>query len=298
MRPPPAVGRSWFMTSDHDGFDTQIMLCEGPVAQYCRALLAVDVKPNPSVDLTVIPHESFVLSLQFALGDEPFARINDRGLLPHVCGLREATHTYRPGGGCRSFFALLTPDGVVALTAGQELPSTPGHPKQPLAHLLSRLRLTALEDMLAREPNRGAQLALFGGWVEDTLATRVHLPWQARRVSRIAASMFDSPPLKIEALASDEGVSRRQLERDFRHWLGSSPKHASQLARVQSVARLGLRGMAMAEIAHRLGFVDQAHMNRTVKKITGVSPVTLARSARNGLSSPFRLATGGGVVYL
>lgn len=288
------------MTSEHDGFDSQIIVCDGPIAAYCKALLAVDVKPNPPVDLTVIPHDSFVLSLQFALGDEPFARVNEHGLLPQVCGLRDETHTYRPGGGCRSFFALLTPEGVVALTAGQQLPPapTPANPKQPLAALLPRLRLVALEDMLARESDRGAQLELFGAWVEDTLAARIHLPWQARRVARIAATVFDTPPLKIEALAAGEGVSRRQLERDFRHWLGSSPKHASQLARVQSVARLGLRGMAMAEIAHRLGFVDQAHMNRTVKKLAGVSPVALARSARNGLSSPFRLATDGGVVFL
>lgn len=287
------------MNSEHDGFDSQIILCQGPIAPYCKALLAVDVAPNPAEDLTVIPHDSFVLSLQFALGDEPLARGVERGLLPHVCGLREAAYTYRPGGGCRSFFALLTPDGVLALTAGGALPSVASaHPRQPLAPLLPRQRLVALEDSLARQPDRGIQLELFGAWLEGTLGGRIHLPWQARRAARIAASMNDAPAAKIEALADGEGVSRRQLERDFRHWLGSSPKHASQLARVQSVARLGLRGVPMAEIAHRLGFVDQAHMNRTVKKITGVSPVALARSARSGLSSPFRLATGGGVVYL
>ena len=55
MPPQAAVNRSWFMTSETDGFDSHIILCEGPIAQYCKALLAVDVQPNPPVELTVIP---------------------------------------------------------------------------------------------------------------------------------------------------------------------------------------------------------------------------------------------------
>ena len=273
--------------------------CEGPLAAHCRALIAVDVAPRPPAPLAIVPHESVVLSLQFAAGADPFARVPaERGLLLQVCGLREARHDYVPLGDCRTFFALLTPDAALSLSGGDALPGGAA-PRRPLAHAWMRPGLVELEDALARQGHDlQAQLQVFGTWLERMLERRVHVPWQARRAARIAATLFTRGASTIEALAAAEGLSRRQLERDFRQWLATTPKHASQVARVQAAARLGKQGLPLAEVAQRLGFADQPHMNRMVKSLTGLTPRALFGTRQNDLSDAFRAATGGGVVYL
>jgi AraC-like DNA-binding protein len=282
----------------HDAeFHAHTLVCEGPLARQCKALMAVDVVPGPRQPLVVVPHGSVLLSLQFASGGDPFARAGDRGLLPHVCTWREASHRYTAIGGCRSFFALLTPEGAMALSRGQSLPAQ-AHPRRPLATWMDREPLVALEDALAREPHAAAQLRHLGAWLENRLLPHQHLPPPAVRAARIAAGMLAAPVSNIARLAASEGQSRRQLERDFRRCFGISPKQASLVARVQAAARLGFRGLAPAEIAQQLGFADQPHLNRTVKQMFGVSPPVLARTAHNAMSAAFRFATGGGLVYL
>ena len=289
------------MTSDTPprppDFEPRWQACEGTLARYCKALLSVRVTREPPVELTVIPHDTFLVSVQVADGQEPLANAAERGLLPHGCGWRERAYSWRPGGGCRGFFALLTPEGAVTLGAGQPLPGG-AQPRQPLAHLLPRADLVALEDRLALQDPIDAQLAIFGQWLERLLLRRVHVPWQARRAARIANAIFEGVPRHVDELAAGEGLSQRQLQRDFRRWLNVAPKHATQVARVQAVARLGQQGHALADIAHWLGFVDQSHMNTVVRNIAGVTPRGLVATGRTDLSVALRAANRGGLVYL
>ncbi|MEP6791804.1 MAG: helix-turn-helix domain-containing protein, partial [Ramlibacter sp.] len=264
-------------------FSSNVIECQGPMAQFCTALVAVQVSPQPGLDLTIIPHDSVVLSIQFAQGREPFSRSTDRGLLPELCTYRDLPLTYRPIGGCLSFLGLLTPRGAMALTAGQPLPCPDG-PRRPLAQLLERSRLIELEDRMARSPDVHQQLEAFGAWIEDAVSTRTALPLQANRAARMASAIFSKPALTLQQVAALEGVRQRQMERDFNGWLAISPKQASLLARVQGAARLGVRGGALADVAHSLGFVDQSHMNKAVKRITGVSPRVLISSAQTEMS--------------
>lgn len=278
-------------------FDCGWLACEGALAQYCRALLVVDVAPRPPLDLTIVPHESYVVSLQLAAGPDPLARGVAPEMMPHGCGWRGEAHTYQPAGDCRSFFALLTPEGALQLLGGQAM--LPGAvPRQPLAHWLPAAPLRSLVDGLALERDRGAQLRLFGEWLEGRLTRQAVVPWQARRAGRVLASVLQSGQADIEEVARVEAVSRRQLERDLRRWFDTTPKQASLIGRVQAAARLGLQGHALADIAYRLGFVDQAHMTHVVRRVAGVTPGQMVRSARTELSSALRAATGGGLVYL
>lgn len=272
---------------------------EGSLARYCRALIAVEVQPDPGVELTVVPHDAFVVSLQLCEGPEPFGRSTERGSLPHACGWRRVRHSYLPPGGCRSFFALLTPEGAVTLAGGRTM-FEGDVPRRPLNEWFERPALVAIEDAVAREHDVEEQLRLFARWIEQLLLARqgVPVPWQARRAARLLSALFEHPAARFEELAAGEVVGRRQLERDFARWLGIAPKQASQVARVQAAARLGWSGQPLAEIAHRLGFVDQSHMTRTVQRVAGVTPSRLVRTAGSSLAAAFREATGGGVVYL
>ena len=103
---------------------------------------------------------------------------------------------------------------------------------------------------------------------------------------------------RIEDLAAEACVSRRQLERDFGHWIGTSPRHLAQVSRLQAVSRKAQAGASLADIAVDTGFADQAHMTRAVRQLTGLTPQRFVRSAQTPLAAAFRVASGGGTVYL
>lgn len=73
-------------------------------------------------------------------------------------------------------------------------------------------------------------------------------------------------------LARLAGMSRYQLIRAFRAATGMTP-HAWQLNQRVNLARVSIRaGEALADVAYRLGFADQAHFQRVFKAHAGVTP--------------------------
>lgn len=266
----------------------------GPLARYCKLLVAVDVPPEPSLQLTVLPHGSCVLSLMLAAGPDPFARA-PRGALPNLCGLRRTSRRYRPYGDCRTLYAQLTPEAALALTR-TALPEG-DDPRAPLLRWLPAKELVALEDRLATLENATDQLQALGAWIEQRMA-RPLLPAQAQRAARLAAHIYGTPTATIEAVASGHGLSRRQVERDFRQWLGVPPKFIGQVARAQAAIKLGLAGVSLAEAAQSLGFADQPHMTRTVKGLAHLAPAQLVRRARTAFNQPITRVPQDGLVYL
>jgi AraC-like DNA-binding protein len=93
-------------------------------------------------------------------------------------------------------------------------------------------------------------------------------------------------------------VSRRQLERNFAHWIGTSPRHLAQVARLQSVSRHARSGGGLADVAAASGYADQAHMTRAVRQLTGLTPRQFVQSMRAPWAEAFSAVTGGGTIYL
>ena len=278
-------------------FIPRVVPVQGPLALHCKALLAVEVAPRPDVELQVIPHDSFVLSIQFARDGDPFRKAGERGSLASWTHLRELPHAYRPPGDCITLFALLTPLGAVRMLRGQAQPEN-GLVRLPFTHFADRAELVSLEDRLALVHDTRGRLEIFGHWLEQRLECSPPLPWQAERAARVAMGLMRCPQMRIDEAAEQEHVTRRQLERDFRRWMKGSPKHTALISRVQAIVRLAREGHRLASIAQFTGFADQAHMTRTVGRIAGVSPGELVRSARTAMSVAFHRATSGGIVYL
>ena len=92
----------------------------------------------------------------------------------------------------------------------------------------------------------------------------------------------------IDEAADRVGVHRRQFERDFRFYFGTSPKRYAKVARVQQFAQLSYVGAGFASIAAELGFTDQAHMSHVVRDVTGLPPSELLERVN---SSPLAQAT-------
>ncbi|MDR6536158.1 hypothetical protein [Variovorax soli] len=78
-------------------------------------------------------------------------------------------------------------------------------------------------------------------------ASAARWPPQAERVAA-ATSLPEAPELSVDELARQHRVSRRELERDFRRWLGIAPAGCARLVRFQCAARAIADGRV-----HRLG---------------------------------------------
>ncbi len=128
-------------------------------------------------------------------------------------------------------------------------------------------RLDAALLALAREPEP-AYLDLLG-----TLAEMIH----------------DRGLTSVQAVADRAGLTKRSLQRLFRHYLAVTPKWALQRYRLQDAAALIDSGQApeLRVLANELGWFDQAHFTRDFRGAVGVTPTAYAaRSRRVHLTDP------------
>jgi AraC-like DNA-binding protein len=82
--------------------------------------------------------------------------------------------------------------------------------------------------------------------------------------------------IRVDGLADEVGWSRQRLWSRFRSQIGLTPKRAAQLVRFDHAAHLLAAGHAPASAAAQSGYVDQSHLHREVKAITGTTPSAVA----------------------
>jgi AraC-like DNA-binding protein len=100
----------------------------------------------------------------------------------------------------------------------------------------------------------------------------------------IDAMRWRGGPVAVERIASAAGLSRRQLERKFREQVGLPPNLFGRIMRFQrAFAAVGHE--PGAALAARLGYVDQAHLVREVRRFSGHTPTLLADA--DGLTAFF-----------
>lgn len=90
----------------------------------------------------------------------------------------------------------------------------------------------------------------------------------------------------VDELTRHVALSGRQLRALFHRELGLGPKALSGLFRFHHAKRLlatlGAGEATLADIAHRCGYADQAHLARDFRRYTGTSPSGwLAEERRN-----------------
>jgi AraC-like DNA-binding protein len=268
----------------------------GALRPYVSALMAAELSGTGPMPLAIAPHESLMLSVQMGIESQ----VEQKGRLGEntaLTGIRQWTGAFVGAGDCITLFALLTPLGLVHLLESRQVDKVP-RIRAPVASLLDGFITRGLESDVAVARTLEDKLQAFGRWLEErATAHRRHSP-AAMRAARAAMRVCAEPKAAIEALADEQHVSRRQLERDFVQWIGTSPRHLAQVARLQAVSRRAQAGAALADIAADLGFSDQAHMSRVVRQLTGLTPRNFVRSRLSPMASMWRRATAGGTVYL
>ena len=203
---------------------------------------------------------------------------------------RPATHT--------SFVAGLDDHSSVTEhdgeAAGLEVTLTPlaAHqlfrvPMHTLAH-----RVVELDELLGREADRLAE-RLHGAptWparfqiLEDTILSRIGdapepspgVAWAYHQLLATAGC------IRIAALASELGWSRKRLAGRFREEVGLPAKSLARILRFRRAVRLLERdeGRSLGEIALDCGYFDQAHLNRDFRSFAGSTPTELLARRRS-----------------
>jgi AraC-like DNA-binding protein len=102
----------------------------------------------------------------------------------------------------------------------------------------------------------------------------------ARDVTDLVALVAERTEIvRAEQLASEAGLSLRQLQRLFTEYVGIGPKWVIQRSRILEAAATAHEGgpIDWADLAQRLGFSDQAHLTRVFADVVGTPPAAYVR---------------------
>ena len=103
-----------------------------------------------------------------------------------------------------------------------------------------------------------------------TLAARLVLLRPPDRAVQAAALRLSNPRARVDRLASEIGLSERQLRRRFDATVGYGPKTLQRVLRLRRFR--GLWHLGLAEAAAEAGYSDQAHLTRDCRSLTSMSP--------------------------
>ena len=152
---------------------------------------------------------------------------------------------------------------------------------RPLSELTGAC--VALEDVFGAAPTRGllGRVREAPTWdgrfdvLEAFLSARMAAgPRADPAVERAWACLNGSAgAVRVEALASELGVSRRYLGGRFADQIGLSPKTVARQLRFADVRRrIATTPYRWAEIAADAGYADQPHLNREFRELAGTTP--------------------------
>ncbi|WP_138444741.1 helix-turn-helix domain-containing protein [Sinomonas susongensis] len=114
--------------------------------------------------------------------------------------------------------------------------------------------------------------AAVAGWIAERLPQADARGLEANRMADLA----DAEPglLRVPDLAAAMGTSERTIERLAADFLGPTPAALMRRRRIQLAAER-LRSDPdgpLAELAHTLGYSDQAHLSRDFRAVLGMTP--------------------------
>jgi AraC-like DNA-binding protein len=96
----------------------------------------------------------------------------------------------------------------------------------------------------------------------------------------LAGALRRDPATALELWAEAAGLAPATVSRGFRQAFGTSPRrYRAEQRALKAAEALVTRADSLADLAADLGFVDQAHMSRSISALTGLAPGRL-RSTR------------------
>lgn len=154
----------------------------------------------------------------------------------------------------------------------------------PLSELRDRrIELAELRPAQARRlpGTLSPELALAG--LSD-LAGRLVAESEPDALVAVATRLLRDPGVRVEQVASEAGISMRQLRRRCDASIGYGPKTLQRVLKFQRfVRRIDAGHTDLALLAADAGYADQAHLSRECGQLAGLTPAALA-TLRRGTS--------------
>lgn len=131
-----------------------------------------------------------------------------------------------------------------------------------------------LEDLLFESPCFSAKVAI----IENFLALRLAGSMAAFDLKRIENSVnlitHTKGAVQVDSLSDAACLSRKQFERVFTGYVGTSPKQFLKTVRFQSSLHIRhlYPEMLLTELAYASGYYDQSHMINDYKTLSGLTP--------------------------
>ncbi len=125
---------------------------------------------------------------------------------------------------------------------------------------------------MAKTQGIGAQSACASDFLRGVNPTH---DAEALFAQKITAQILSNPAIhKVDTVVEIFGITKRQLQRLFKIYIGVNPKWVIERYRMhEALQRLEMKGKPdFARLAHALGYYDQAHFIRAFRKMTGKSP--------------------------
>ncbi|MGQ0616983.1 MAG: helix-turn-helix domain-containing protein [Acidimicrobiia bacterium] len=220
-------------------------------------------------------HLTFVISLgdPVDIAAMPDPRHPPMRLGAFVAGLDEGPAMILHGGNQYGIALELTPVGarsLLGLPAGELSGLAVG-----LEDLFGR-RAGPLVDRLATAPTWAERFDALDRALLSAASRLSSAPARAEVVLAWDRLVATGGAVEVGALARELGWSRRHLGERFRCEIGLSPKALARVVRFERSRRLLARPdhPRLADVAVRVGYYDQAHLNREWRVLAGCSPTT------------------------
>jgi AraC-like DNA-binding protein len=85
--------------------------------------------------------------------------------------------------------------------------------------------------------------------------------------------LLSDDPLVLTALQGDRpATSKRSLQRHFLHVTGLTEQRIKAIVRARTASEMLQDGVPILDVTHDLGYADQAHLTRDLKRLTGYTP--------------------------
>ena len=144
-----------------------------------------------------------------------------------------------------------------------------------------RDRVLALDDLLGSRVARRVSDDVWQGRVPAYWRTVDTTPWQMDLVRGLLRAASGG----VEHTGRHLGVSEREARRTTRRLSGLSPRELAHVGRLDRLLPLIDRAdHPLAAVAADVGFTDQAHLTRVLRRLTGATPRALRDERTDGAS--------------
>jgi AraC-like DNA-binding protein len=240
---------------------------------------SIEVVESAGGEITVVPASAAVLGVQYRGRVRAGAELlSTAGVTGIQSGPRR--YSYEPGTG--TILVRFTPQGAACLgvpawqLSGQSI---------ALDAILPSARVGELAQRLADAPGPRARVDA----VEQLLLT---LPFAQDRLVAHAMERLSGAAQSVARLASELGLSERQLERRFLQVVGITPKRFATLRRFERTLALAGSTPSLTQLALEAGYYDQSHFIREFRGYAGIAPGAFL-SGRIGMSDSSNRALAG-----